>query len=492
MPHFNATIATNKYIIAGDKQGYVYLFNTKSLKCIHKLRATCSIIQSISFHYERLEFLLLSIDFSIIYCRVKDSKIEILNKFSGLEYITNDNYRVVMSESQAVAISKENALIAFRNPTAALTILDCNNLNNPVLINTIRFDCPGDIVTLHWHDNQNLLVGFGSGEILLTDTKNIIQQWKHEELNETIHWFEPLPNNQYIIATDSRRIVHLDLNTRKIKLGPVFAKDDFEHICYDIESKRVFATSFDRNIYEICLKTLSAKSVIYTAPFKLRWLNIIKINGKSFLIAQVRNGSIHKICLETKNLIGSIQGCTQTLWTAIDLKGKRRIFGENKCFIKTTHDIYETEHALDTLSTIYKDHYIKRSFGNNDNIVTGGTNGLIAYYNTANSEKRYYHLHSAIRDLCLTDKGELFVITENGELWYSPNPQKHDPSIKFKTSSEPLWSLAYNNYFQLLSVGERMGRLLIFDKHFNLIIESDTRLPKRMKWIDNNKLFICS
>jgi hypothetical protein len=92
----------------------------------------------------------------------------------------------------------------------------------------------------------------------------------------------------------------------------------------------------------------------------------------------------------------------------------------------------------------------------------------------------------------MTKNNELFSVTEHGELWFLADIYSGDPICVYKTKSEPLWSLAYNEERGFLAVGERFGRILIFDamNGFTLLADTDSRLPKRMKWITKDRLLV--
>lgn len=101
-----------------------------------------------------------------------------------------------------------------------------------------------------------------------------------------------MADQSYVLASDSRKVVRLDPRKDElVQVGPIFARDDFEHITRCRKTGRLFAASFDRNIYEINPETLAPKSIVLNS-FKMRWIKSLSENC-NHMVVQCRNGAIY-------------------------------------------------------------------------------------------------------------------------------------------------------------------------------------------------------
>lgn len=491
MAHINVTVVNDDILLAGDKDGGLTLFKLDDLSPIYHIQVASSAIQSLSLDPASNLFAALCIDYSVVLGQVIDYDVCVLSRISGLDYVTDDGFDFHQSESQAIALLNGSRKVAFRAPNSTCTIVDFCTVEAPVFVESIRYQSPGDIVTLRWHSPSLLIAGLTTGELAITDlVTSITREISVPAITESIHWFEPEDVETYLVATDARRVALFNINTGNIQLGPAFARDDFEHITRDTNSGRIFASSFDRNLYELDRETLAVHTTLYTAPFKLRWIDCSNHEGRLIIIAQVRNGSILKIDVATGRVLARYHGCKSSFWSAIDLPSGRRLFGEGDCY-RLSDKGYVVDRSFINFETAFEGHYVKRAHANRQYFAVGGTNGWVICFASGKPVRRLY-LEAAIRDLSVSSSGALFAVTEAGSLWHLAEIDQGEPVRVFQSPSQPLWSLAHNEQHNLVAVAERIGRVVILDieREFFVVADTNARLPKRMKWITPERLLV--
>jgi hypothetical protein len=353
------------------------------------------------------------------------------------------------------------------------------------------------ISNLRYVVNTNkILCGTVHGHVFLLEEGKIIQSWKIAD--EDIHWFEHCYDDIYLIANDSRRLFRLDLaSSDALFSGNKFARDDFEHVIFDPTTNRAFASSFDRNIYQVDPVTCEMIKVIWTAPYKCRWIAFLKKNP-DILIVLCRNGGLYKISIDTSEVVSEIKLTPNAIWTACQIdSGKIIASGEGNYlqeFIPNRiSNIYNRITTFDRKCISFNSNsefFFKRSIFDNINgcLWLGSTDGSIVAFKKGKFS-RVISLPSAVRDLTVDSKSLfLYVVCEGGEL-FKVSLQSLSIVEQWR-SNFPLWALALNEEVGVIAVSERMGDLVLLDiYHLQPISrEVNHRYSKRMKWIDSNTL----
>ena len=112
--------------------------------------------------------------------------------------------------------------------------------------------------------------------------------------------------------------------------GPVFTRDDLEHVHVNPTSGRAFVVGFDRNVYEIDPQTCGPIGIVYRAPFKMRWFKTLS-EAPDVGFAQCFDGAIYKVDLSTGSLLGLTRRTPPPLWTGCRLGADRLAFaGEGR------------------------------------------------------------------------------------------------------------------------------------------------------------------
>ncbi|WP_254564237.1 hypothetical protein [Oscillatoria sp. HE19RPO] len=397
---------------------------------------------------------------------------------------------------QAIAFHSISCKLAVKSQQNQVVELEFDDSKYKI-VSCTDIDKNYPIVAVKYVKNSNkILVGTELGKIFLIENGNVIKVW--HICNEDIHWFEHIENNIYVVASDSRQIIRLDISGQNPPLiGSKFAKDDVEHIVYDSDKCEAIASSFDRNIYAIDPISCESKRIIWKAPFKCRWVYVLKTHP-NILIVQCRNGGLYKINTLTSKIISQIKDTPNALWTASQaLNGKILIAGEGENVAELT-PVNATN--ICRKITSFSSKIQKLNFGANsytkrlavnyktDIIAFGRADGEVLIYEKGIS-RSIAHLDSAIRDLEFDNYLPiLYVATENGIL--TKLSISNGLVLNTWTSRFPLWALALNSDKKVLAVSEREGHLVFIDlKTFlPILFEENHTYSKRMKWVDDSTL----
>jgi WD40 repeat protein len=138
--------------------------------------------------------------------------------------------------------------------------------------------------------------------------------------------------------------------------------------------------------------------------------------------------------------------------------------------------------------------YVKRLIQNGEVLAYGTTSGYIFYEHDGIT--RSVNLGVAVRDVCFQSETTLFACLESGVLVHIDFSGAEEPEVieLYQTDGEPLWSVALNASGTRLAVGERIGfnRIFELNQHLELteVASVPSRIPKRMKWIHDDMLFV--
>ncbi|OCQ51011.1 Outer membrane protein assembly factor BamB [Photorhabdus australis subsp. thailandensis] len=482
MKHYHATKVFCDKILAGTKTGEIVLFNFSDLDYLDEKKVSNGTIVAIDI--KNGVFAALSQNYDVIIGEILSEKIKINGVFSGLNNIVEDGYEVSRGESQGISLNSDGTKVVFRSPNSTCMMADLSDMKN--IISNFRFDVLYDIVTLCWTESDNILVGFGNGVVGKINIKDgSTRTIKLDNINESVHWFERVNDSEYIVATDARCVVRLDEHNLSYKVGPKFANDDFEHVTYDYINKVAYGTSFDRKVYKIDVESLEKIEVVYEARFKIRWSDIIYKDDIPYLILQIRDGSIVKFNLSTKKVEKLRKETPSAFWTYVNYLDKDLFFGEDGGYLFTSDNKKESFDYR--IKREYEGYYIKRAISDENLLVLGGTNGKVMIKDH-DDDFKIINIESPVRDLCF-GFNSIYVASESGCVY---KIEGDNVRVIYKSKSEPVWSISFNFDLCMLAIGERIGSVRILDSlnGYHAVAYTDSRIPKRMKWIDKNKLAV--
>lgn len=346
--------------------------------------------------------------------------------------------------------------------------------------------------------DQVLSAGRDGCLVLIEDGREL-RRW---QLGDSVaHWAEQLDGSVYLIASDICRVARVDLASEAAPAwGERFAHDDMEYLTYNRHSGRAFATSFDRNVYEIDPVSCNAIGVAYQPGYKCIWAKTLE-RAPHILLVQSRDGSLHKADLATGKPLAVIQQCPPALWSVVSLPGGdllaagegnrlTQLHFEGVCPLSRT-----PRYSADTLELeMGADSYTKRmvrqeasgliALGRTDGEIWTGKNG--AY-------RRLLNLHSAVRDLAVApDRPELYAVTEDGRA-LKIDLRSGRIELSYQTQGNPfplaLWAMAYNPARKVLAVAEFGGKVtLLSASDFSIICKLECERVKRMRWADADLL----
>jgi WD40 repeat protein len=405
-------------------------------------------------------------------------------------------YHDVKSNAQAIGFHPKLNRLVTRTANGAVAELDFDETGFS-LVRCVRFHRLYDVITARYaiEEPHEILTGSGDGEAVLSRDGEVIRRWQIE--HESVHWFEPLGGREYVVASDSRLLARISLDSDEVsRFGPKFARDDFEHVVYNAMTKKVFASSFDRTVYELDPQTCECVRIVFNAPFKCRWLHSLS-RAPDQLIVQVRDGTLIAVDVPSGKALRSLRTTPAAIWTGVDRSGERRFYGEGKTVLELAPNPPSATTSVPSFTArrsradwAPETGYFKRADHDRASGRTflGHSSGtLVALDHNAKVDQT--DLGAAIRDVRAA-AGHVFAVTENGMAF---KIRQHDLCItaEFKSPSRtPLWALAVTGDAKRVAVFERHGRISILDGDTLALVRSveDGGRCKRAKWIGGSQV----
>lgn len=337
------------------------------------------------------------------------------------------------------------------------------------------------------------------GCLVLIERGRELRRW---QLGDAVaHWAEHLEGSIYLIASDTCRVARVDLDSSADPVwGERFAHDDMEFLTLNRRSGRAFATSFDRNVYEVDPLTCASKGVVYSPGYKCVWAKTLE-RDPSVLLVQSRNGSLHKADLDTGSALAVINECPDALWSTVNLPGGDLLAaGEGHMLTRLRMTgVCPTARAprfdVETIALeMNPDTYTKRMVrqASTGLVAMGRTDGEI-WVGMHKAFRRLLNLRSAVRDLAVApDRPELFAVTEDGRA-LKIDLKTGEILLTYQSPGSPfplaLWALAYNPDNELLALAEFGGRVvLVSTRDFSVVGKLDCERVKRMQWAGADEL----
>ena len=491
-----------KLALCGTLDGKVLLIDVETFDVIHEKSIHVGSIEATQFHQSLLLATAMSMDQSVSILDCSDPcNLEIITRYN-FRYELDDEKEATMqpfySLSQALSFHPKKPIIATRSGSSA--VLELQLVDGKLTRNFCkRFHGTNDLTTVRYCNEGNLLLSAGSGDIVLSDNGEVIRSWDLPDYN--VHWFEPITENEFLIAFDSRRLAKFNYTTTDpVMLGPVFMRDDFEHVNYNQVNNRIFAAGFDGAIYEMDIHSLSPIRVVWEAPYKLRWIKSLHTQP-NILIAYCFNGGLYKIDVDYGTVLMVYRKMSPTIWSAV--KSNECIFyaGEspqlhkvqlsdlqsNNCSFTPEIESYNKN----TLSATYT----KRLFLNGDDLLIGERNGQVLRFpvDAGMTTHELTHLHQNLRDITVGVDNFIYVGTEQGNLIKVENESGRIVNELLLPSGNPIWSVAAHPYLPLIAVAQFRGGVFLVDAERMVVkelVNPSVGRPKRMKWLQGNLFYV--
>lgn len=490
-----------KFVFTGNLIGQLSVLDLETFEVLHEVFAHPGAIYAVVCHPKMDYLATLGADLSLsLWSYNKYGELKEMNHFSLKEFSPDEpdkNYEQIYSQTHPLCFHSSELKLATRTGNAGLIEFSFDANGNYTVNYCVRMHRNMDLFTVAYvNDTNKLLTGSGDGEICLSEKGIIEYRW--QVYDEPIHWFEPINENEYLVACDSRVIAKINVNQlNKFIIGEPFSRDDLEHVCFNPDLNLAYANGFDWNIYEIDITTCNVTRIIYRAPFKTRWLFYSKLY--KCLIIQVRNGSLLKYDLAKNKVINSIKETPDAIWTSvINTKNEIILAGEGNYLIR----LKETEVCKYSLKRKYSEEkiilpidensYTKRMVyvKNTDTYLLGRSSGELYLYNQSTS-KLLHRFSLPIRDIAVDSTNNFcFVATEDSKVT-KINFEGEILKVFSTKSNKPIWSLAYNETTNVVASFELYGDISLLDGNdlsLLKICENTSGRCKRAKWMDNNNI----
>ncbi|WP_116963836.1 WD40 repeat domain-containing protein [Fastidiosibacter lacustris] len=480
MYHINSFAVIGSSCYAGDKEGNIIHLNVDDMSLIKDYKLHNGTIQAIASHCNKPYIATLGKDF-FVYILSCENDIKPIARIFYRDLTPEKFTRpIVHNEGQGICFNSNSEEVFFvtpRNFIVRVTMIG-------EVIAVFGEEVHHAIVTLRVY-KKFLLAGTNRGEIYIynLESNQLFTSVKFTESNETIHWFEHIENDQFVAASDARRLFKFHLNNPiNYEYSEEVSHDDLEHVTYNKQTKQLIASSFDKKLYNIDLNTLAVKSVLAHLPFKIRWIR--HINDQNVL-AQVRDGSLYKINIETGKKQTLKSGGDFCIWSSCVNLNNHSIYLGGDCNRVLKFNFKVNQLIFNHAEVCVKGtSYYKRVVSYKNDLICGSTDGVIYIFDQCKLRLiKTVGIGSVVRDICV-GHDQLFVACENYTL-FVVCLKKRSIISKFILNA-PLWSLAYSHTYSFIAVAERVGNLYVFTlNHNNNLIEvakTSSYLPKRMKW----------
>lgn len=372
--------------------------------------------------------------------------------------------------------------------------------NSAELIHCSRVHGNYDYVTARYVPGTNkLLTGTVRGLVYLSENGKTLKTWDFGQHNnrQALHWFEPLPDGSFLIASDGQQIFRFDPEERTPTIyGTMFVRDHLEHVTYHHGSGKAYCTGFDRTVHEISLEDCSSKGIIWESPFKLRWVRRLETNPDIMLV-NCRNGGLYQVSVEKKATTRVLKTTPDALWSATAGEHALYVFGEGAKVTKMAPGGVEKDLRANKFIVTEKQFaendkfYTKRAISSRDGRHTyfGRTDGSV--WSLSNDEvQKMTTLTAAVRDMDVDGDHHLYVSTEDGIL-HCIDLTNNQVSEIYRAPT-PLWALAHHPGRPLLAAGHRTDGVVLINTETGAIqpIAVGTRFCKRVRWLDDDTLLI--
>lgn len=491
--------AAESLLLLGSNSGQLLCMDPDDMTIIAQVQSNVGDIYALAAHPHKPLVATMGMDnFVCLWSMEYPQRPELIDRYN-LRHASAWNdlqtiHRHRASQSQALCFHPTLSRLATRSANSAVVELDYSDSKFKLICCTRMHELE-DVTTVRYVQDDGVRMLSGAlGSVVLSENGMVLNSWRVADKN--IHWFEPLGNDVYLVATDDRRVLRFDLARGEVTVrGPIVTRDDLEHVTFNSVSGRAYIAGFDRNVYEIDPATCNSKGVVCRLPFKMRWIKTLR-RAPDIAYAQCFDGGIYQIDLTNQRISAVARSTPPAVWAACRLGERLLLSGEGDELVELDFTLPENSRVpVFQTRSITRKHddrtYTKRMIAAADGAVwLAQTSGkLIRYKN--NECQCLVDLQCPVRDIALDLTQErLLVCMESGE-FHSIDVRSGEIRGSW-TSPDclPLWALAVNPENGTVAVGEVNGRLYFLDAMTaaqRKIGPSCGRL-KRARWQDGNTL----
>jgi hypothetical protein len=496
-----------RYAFAGNLNGELLKIDLDTFSIVEELRVSVGDIEGIDVHPELPYVAALSGDKTLAICKYDENHIEIVHSLRLRDTVAENAVRLPEAHkplSQAIAFHPHERRLLTRSPGSATEVAFDDTKCEVLWCHEYFVDSTGsavDLAYIRYLPGGLIFCSSGAGLVVVDPARRDepLLRWVYDD--QTIHCAEHIEGDEYLLASDSRRVFRFDVSGKKPpKIGPFIARDHVERLSYNPVSGRAYVSSFDRNVREFDPNTLESKGVVVETPFKLRWLYSLR-RAPSVMVIQCRNGALFKVDLNTKEVLGVIKETPNALWSAASPDPSRvYVAGEGAEVLEISaageDKMARQTHLEAQWLTFAGDpgRFTKRMIAHPQTgaLLLGRSDGDVVVATSRNS-KVLTNLGAAVRDLAAPPEGlEFYAVCEDGRAHRVELETGRVLASCTTPNDEPFWALAYNHARRLLAVIERHGELHLLDAETMTIRKSipGAANTKRMRWVDDDRLLL--
>lgn len=489
---------TETVFLFGNNSGELLCVDTDNLTVLGRCQGNVGAIYAIASHPNQPLVATMGMDcFVCLWDIAQPAAPRLLSRFN-LRRISPwndvDPVPVHPSHSQALCFHPSLPYIATRSGNAGVVELDYSS-GTMELVHCTRLHGPEDVTTVRYVLGGRKLASGGLGSIVLSEAGLVINNWRVGRNN--VHWFEPLGDEVYLVATDDRCVLRFDFRHGEVVVsGPVITRDDLEHVTFNPSSKRAYVVGFDRNVYEIDPQTCASLGVAYAAPFKMRWMKTLRRQPEVAFL-QCFDGGVYKVDLERRSAVVAMRHTPPALWTGCDLgKGRIALTGEGDEVVTVEYGSSPgARHPVMLEKTVSgkgsPSGSTKRIFLDKEEALwLGQSSGEIIRIRD-NKHLTVSRFNSAVRDLTANQRGDRILACLEDGTFHSIDRESGISQASWQSAvDQPLWALAAHPETDMVVVGERGGNLMFLDATTADVMRvgpASARI-KRAKWLNADTL----
>jgi len=497
-----------RWLFAGNTSGQISVIDIDTFSIVREVQAHSGVLRAIAVHPSLPYLAAFATDRCLsLWTYGEDGSLAPLAYASVRDIpCANDEGCVppILSHSVALGFHDTERRLVTRNGNGGVLELEFDDSGALRLLSCMRLHGDWDVQMTRYVSGTDLVLSGGrDATLVLSDRGRELRRWTFWDT--VAHWADPIEGTTYLIASDAGRVARVDVCSDAEPIsGDRFAHDEMEYVTYNKVSRRAFATSFDRNVYEIDPETCEAKGVVYSPGYKCIWAKTLE-RSPSTLIVHSRNGGLYKANVDTGCTLAVIKETPAALWSMVSLPGGDIVAageGSDLARFRLTgidpiartpryeRERIETELPADT--------YTKRMVRHpaSGELILARTDGEI-WIGRDGAFRRLIALGSAVRDIAVDPAGrDLFAVTEDGRA-LKIDLDSGTVQLTYQTGGEPfprpLWALAYNHTHNLLAVAEFSTKVHILSAaDFSLVETCESQRVKRIRWVDSQTLLFGS
>lgn len=495
---------TERWMYAGNTSGQISVIDIDAWEIRHDYQAHTGTLRALQAHPTRPYVGALANDRYVSVWHRHDDGTMTPAVYVSIRDVpcANDEFQIapIFSHTVAFGFHHTERRLVTRNGSGGVIEMTFDDEGNTRVLSSARLHDDWDVqFTQYVPGSDQILSGGRDGCLVLSEGGVEVKRWDFG--GAVVHWAEVVEGTIYLIASDDGLVAKLDIaSDEPAQLGERFALDDMEYVTYNHASRRAFATSFDRHVYEIDPDTCDSLGIAFDPGYKTIWAKSLE-REPSTLLVQSRNGGLYKADADTHEMLGVIKETPDTLWSGVHLGGGDLLFaGEGNALTRLTYTatdpISRTPHfdvrrvPLDIPANTYTKRLVRQP--STGRLMLAQTDGEI-WVGTEDGVTRVADLGSAVRDIAVKPSGdELFAVTEGGRV-LALDVRSGEILRQYQTPGAPfplaVWALAYNPVADLLAFAEMGGRLRIVNaSDFSEVDNIEAGRPKRMKWADADTL----